>query len=228
MMSFCICVECKNKTEHPDSVFCDKHLQEKGKIKIALSIKSDGTGSIFGTNYLLKRVGHTYVIYRTNNGLLQAKDKTNVIRTGLMYGEVDNSDVICPECTRKSNSSSLYEFTCGHYYHRDCVPEDQKCIICLERGNPIKKKEVEIKLEDCVVCCSKVEEKPLECGHSVHRRCIARWSPKIPCCPICRTNIVLSEEHMWLMSQINAEKKREVEREDYEIAVQLQRSFGGF
>jgi len=183
-----------------------------------------GNGIIYGTNYVLKRVGYTYMVNRRTDGLLKASDKVNLIRTGLLYGEVVDSNVQCPECAELADASSLQEFTCGHYYHRECSP--QTCIVCLGRGKPMEK-EFEVKTEkDCIVCCNKVKEEKLECGHSVHRRCIARWGTSI--CPICRTVIKLPEEYQWLRDQVNSERKRETERQDHEIAVQLQMRFGGF
>jgi hypothetical protein len=197
-------------------------------VRIKLYVRSDdkNRASIIGTDYVLKKVGATYIIGRRTDGILRARDKVELVRTGLLYEEVESEVIQCPKCTEMANSSALQEFTCGHYYHPNCSPKGGKCIICLGRGQPIEEKKIEEKVEECIVCCNKVKESRLECGHSVHRRCIAKWAESK--CPICRTDVTLPEEYQWLMSQIKAEKRRESESQDHEVALELHRRFGGF
>ena len=132
----CICVNCKNKCDKKYSMyFCVNYLQVP-KVSIILTRKKgDPNAGISGTNYFLKLVGHSYVVKRRINGLLQSNDKVELIRTGLIYENVEPSEVICPMCKCKDNSLDLEEFTCGHFFHKECCPDI--CCICLGRGKPI-------------------------------------------------------------------------------------------
>jgi Ring finger domain len=225
----CICVNCRNKCDKKYSMyFCVNHLQVP-KVSIRLTRrKGDINAGIFGTSYVLKQVGHTYVVQRRNDGLLQSSDKVELIRSGLIYENVEQpSEVICPMCKCRDNSLNLEEYTCGHFYHRECCPDF--CCICLGRGKPIieqQEQEPEIVPKECVVCLTDVKEFPLECGHSIHRGCIARWGSEL--CPICRKKTELPETYIWLLNRVKEENKRESERQDHEVALRLQQQFGNF
>lgn len=71
----------------------------------------------------------------------------------------------------------------------------------------------------CPVCFETIDEKPLTCGHNVHRDCI-RHSMKAEC-PICRAPLKLSKADMKQINENFAEAKKEWTEESENEAIQL-------
>ena len=46
-----------------------------------------------------------------------------------------------------------------------------------------------IKLDTCSICLEKTIEKPQDCGHVFHKKCIDTWLSKNNTCPVCRKKI---------------------------------------
>jgi Ring finger domain len=225
-METCICVNCNNKcSPRYSQYFCSEHLKQPTVPYKITMVAGKNEGHIPKTEYFLKKVGHTFMVQRRKDGLLQSRDKVEIIRMNLLFSNIEgDSEVICPACGNKENSLSLEEYTCGHFYHQECCPA--MCVVCLERGKAKIEHRTTPEIIECVICYSNVLEKPLECGHSVHRRCVARWGSTS--CPICRAPTVLPEQYKWLLDKIKENRMQESIRQDHDVAVQLQRRFGDF
>ena len=77
--------------------------------------------------------------------------------------------------------------------------------------------------EDCPVCSDECKEQ-LSCGHFVHQSCVARSGKSK--CPVCRADVVLSEEHTALLAQsaqsLNNHLQAQADQESVQLARQLQ------
>jgi hypothetical protein len=95
-----------------------------------------------------------------------------------------------------------------------------KCVGKTRSGLPCKKKSkingycrlhVQYeKPEDCGVCTEKIEdeERPLSCGHWVHKECIYNWGKME--CPVCRQGIKLTKRELETFQSYEEEKKFDI------------------
>lgn len=222
MNSHCICVGCLD-TCSDSKFFCSTHLKTP-KVYVKLIVNRGGI-IISGTRFIVRKIGHTYIIKQTIDGPLLSSDLVDLIRTGINYENTVLSDVTCPVCKLVGFASEMNEYSCGHFLHHDCCTDCKECPACGTRG---EKKHNEIKEPEepteCVVCLSMVREEVLPCGHFVHRGCIARWGNEL--CPICRRTVKLPETYKWLLNSVKEKRRLENERSDHDVAVRLQRQFG--
>ena len=56
------------------------------------------------------------------------------------------------------------------------------------------------KPEECIICCDSLQntDRPLSCGHWIHKKCILKWKDE---CPICRRKLILTRKERSILAK---------------------------